>query len=214
MVACNYIIALIILAFKLIHSNQLLFKTQRNITMHTKRILLASFICTIILALSGYGQNKYVGVKLCGMCHKAEKQGNQLSIWQKSKHAEAFKTLLGSQADSIVKARGMKKPASEAPECLKCHVIGNDLAAGLFEKTFDFKEGVQCEFCHGPGSAYKTIAVMKDKAKAVAAGLKLYKDPAEVEKFCRTCHNEKSPSFKGFKFDEMWGKIKHPKPKT
>lgn len=185
-----------------------------NMIMQTMRIVLGSLITILVLAFSGYGQNKYVGVKTCGMCHKAEKQGNQLGIWQKSKHAEAFKTLLGAQADSIVKARGMKKSAAESPECLKCHVVGNDLAADLVDKGFDFKEGVQCEFCHGPGSGYKSITVMKDKPKAVAAGLKLYKDDAEIEKYCKTCHNDKSPMFKGFKFEEMWGKIKHPKPKT
>lgn len=182
--------------------------------MSTLRILFSGMICTVVLMLSGYGQNKYIGVKTCGMCHKAEKQGSQLTIWQKSKHAEAFKTLLSVRADSVAKARGLKKSAAESPECLKCHVVGNDLAADLLDKNFDFKDGVQCEVCHGPGSAYKTITVMKDKAKAVAAGMKLYKDDAEIEKMCRTCHNDKSPMFKSFKFDEMWAKIKHPKPKT
>ena len=26
---------------------------------------------------------------------------------------------------------------------------------------------------------------------------------------CESCHNAKSPTFKGFKFDEMWAKIQH-----
>ena len=34
-----------------------------------------------------------------------------------------------------------------------------------------------------------------------------------AEKKCRTCHNEKSPSYKPFKFDEMWAQIKHLIPK-
>ena len=178
------------------------------------RIFINILICAFIFISSGLADNKYVGVKTCGMCHKAEKQGNQLAIWQKSKHAEAFKTLTGAKADSIAKARGFKKSASESPECLKCHVIGYDVAADLLDKNFDYKDGVQCETCHGPGSAYKTISIMKDKTKAVAAGLKLLKDDAEIEKFCLTCHNDKSPMFKGFNFKEMWPKIKHPKPKS
>jgi len=32
------------------------------------------------------------------------------------------------------------------------------------------------------------------------------------EELCKKCHNEESPTFKGFKFDEMWTKIKHDKP--
>ncbi|MBI4549166.1 MAG: cytochrome c family protein [Ignavibacteriae bacterium] len=162
----------------------------------------------------GQAENKYVGVKACAMCHKTEKQGNQLAIWQKSKHAEAYKSLTTVKADSIAKARGLTKSASESPECLKCHVIGYDGSADLLDKNYDYKDGVQCETCHGAGSGYKTLAIMKDKAKSVAAGLQLYKDDAEIEKFCVTCHNDKSPMYKGFKIKEMWGKIKHPKPKT
>lgn len=176
--------------------------------------LVSLLICVLILGSMSQAQNKYVGVKSCAMCHKAEKQGNQFAIWQKSKHAEAYKSLATARADSIAKAKGLKKPAAESPECLQCHVVGYGAAADLVDKNFDYKDGVQCETCHGAGSAYKTITIMKDRTKAVAAGLKLAKDDTEIEKLCRTCHNEKSPMFKGFKFDEMWGKIKHPKPKA
>jgi cytochrome c5 len=74
-------------------------------------------------------------------------------------------------------------------------------------------DGVQCEMCHGAGSSYKNMAIMKDTAKAVAAGLVIYKDRVVIEKKCKTCHNEKSPFYKTFKFEEMWAKIKHPIPK-
>ena len=54
---------------------------------------------------------------------------------------------------------------------------------------------------------------MKDKAKSVGAGLHEFKDEAAIEAFCKTCHNEKSPTFKEFKFKEQWDSIKHPVPK-
>jgi hypothetical protein len=155
--------------------------------------------------------NKYVGVKICSPCHKTEKSGNQFGIWQKTKHAEAFKVLATAKADEVAKAKGLKKPAAESPECLECHAITVD--AKLAEKTLDPKDGVQCETCHGAGSGYKTISIMKDKAKAIAAGMAEYKDDAAIEKKCRTCHNEKSPTYKEFKFQERWPKIKHPTPK-
>ncbi len=48
--------------------------------------------------------------------------------------------------------------------------------------------GVQCEVCHGPGSDYKKMSIMKDREQAVANGL-LIPD----EKTCLACHNENVP---------------------
>ena len=174
------------------------------------RILTLILIVMVVVGLSVQAQNKYVGVKMCSMCHKIEKTGNQFGVWQKSKHAEAYKTLTGAKAAEIAKAKGIKN-AAEAPECLQCH---GAVDAKLAEKTFDVKDGVQCEVCHGAGSAYKSMTIMKDKAKSIAAGLNEYKDMAAVEALCKTCHNEKSPTHKAFKFEEMWGKIKHMVPKA
>jgi hypothetical protein len=150
-------------------------------------------------------QNKYVGAKMCGMCHKGEKKGAQFETWQKSKHADAYKTLTGAKAAEIAKAKGLKKAANESPECLECHAVTADA-----KLTAD---GVQCETCHGAGSAYKAMPVMKEKAKAIAAGLNDLSAKGAAEKLCKSCHNEKSPTHKGFKFEEMWGKIKHSIPK-
>jgi hypothetical protein len=161
--------------------------------------VLALLFAVCILVSGSMAQHKYVGAKMCKACHQSEKQGKQFDIWSKSAHAKAFETLKSEAAEKI------KKGAAAASECLECHAI-----------TADAKltpDGVQCESCHGAGSDFKNMAVMKDKAKAVAAGLVDFKDKAAIEKACKACHNEKSPSFKGFKFEEMWAKIKHPIPK-
>ncbi len=182
-----------------------------------KYTIASSMIVVFLLLITTTGwaydkpANKYVGVRLCAPCHKTEKTGNQFGVWQKSKHAEAYKALTTAKADEIAKSKGLKKSAAESPECLQCHATATD--AALTEKTFDVKDGNQCETCHGPGSAYKSMSIMKDKEKAVAAGLVLYKDDAAIEAKCKTCHNEKSPTFKEFKFKEMWAKIKHSVPK-
>ena len=168
-------------------------------------------IVTLVVTASTVAQNKYIGTKMCGMCHKTDKQGKQLDIWQKSNHAGAVKTLASAKAAEIAKEKGLTKPAAESAECLSCHAPEHD--AKNVEKTFNAKEGVQCETCHGAGSAYKTITVMKDHAKSVAAGMTEFKDDAAIEAKCKTCHNEKSPTFKVFKFEEYWNKIKHPVPK-
>jgi hypothetical protein len=160
----------------------------------------------LFLAMPSVAQHKYVGVTMCSACHKTEKQGKQFDIWKSSKHASAFKTLETPKAEEIAKAKGLKVKASEAPECLKCHITGYGVDKALIT-ALKPQDGVQCESCHGPGSDYKSIPVMKDKAKAVAAGLILAKDDP---KLCTKCHNSESPSYKEFKYKEAWEKIKHP----
>ncbi len=156
-------------------------------------------------------KHSYVGAEKCGMCHKSDKQGKQLSIWQSSKHSKAFKTLQTAEADKIAKEKGFKTKAAETPECLQCHVSGHNVDASLKGPKFKVEDGVQCETCHGPGSDYQALAVMKDKAKAIANGLIVHDNK---EKFCTGCHNSKSPTFKSFKFKEAWSKIAHDVPKS
>ena len=174
-------------------------------------ILYIYLFITLAVSAAYADGNKYIGTIGCKLCHQSEKQGSQFFIWQKSKHAEAYQTLTSAKSAEIAKAKGLKKSAAESPECLTCHAVTVD--AKLIDKTFDTKEGVQCESCHGAGSSYKTMSVMKNKAKAVAAGLVEYKDQASIEKLCKTCHNKKSPTYKEFRFREMWDVIKHPVPK-
>ena len=64
-----------------------------------------------------------------------------------------------------------------------------------------------CESCHGAGSEYKSMKVMKDREASVAAGLVI-----PTEETCTGCHNDKSPTFKGFDFAEYSAKIAHPNP--
>jgi hypothetical protein len=154
---------------------------------------------------------KYVGANTCvGVCHKSEEQGNQYEVWKESKHARAFRTLQTSQADSIALARGYITPATETPDCIKCHTLGRDFEDSEFLGSFDLTQGVQCESCHGPGSEYRKLNIMKDPETAAAKGLIVH---MEREKFCIDCHNPKSPTYFEFDYDPMWEMIAHPKPK-
>jgi hypothetical protein len=175
-----------------------------------KKIISLFLAAIVLLSFSVIAQNKYVGAKMCGMCHKGDKKGSQFEIWQKSKHAEAYKTLTNAKSAEIAKAKGLKTAANESPECLECHAISGDAKL--------VADGVQCESCHGAGSAYKAMPIMKDQAKAIAAGLTDFREKGSIQKKCKSCHNEKSPTNKSFKFEEawfdkMWAKIKHPIPK-
>ena len=156
---------------------------------------------------------QYIGAEACGKCHKRDSTGNQLGKWQESKHSKAFATLASPAALKIAKEKGIADPQKDA-KCLKCHVTAPGADPSLIatpakdKKGFQMADGVQCESCHGPGSLYKSRKVMKVRADAVAAGM-LIPD----EKTCTGCHNEESPTFKPFAFEEMVAKIAHPNPK-
>jgi len=171
--------------------------------------LLLGGALTLAAPVAAQSSATFVGVKGCTLCHKTEKQGNQLAAWEKSQHSKAYVTLTTAAANDIATKQGLGKPAAEAAECLECHTM-----KGATDPAAPLKDGVQCEVCHGAGSAYKTLSVMRDHAKSVAAGMTEYKDKAAIEAKCRTCHNDRSPSFKGFAFDEAWQKIAHPVPKA
>jgi len=127
---------------------------------------------------------EYVGAKKCKICHK--KDGIHPS-WLETKHAKAWESL---------KPEDQKKE-----ECVACHTTGTTAKGVLLE-------GVQCEVCHGAGSAYKKKSIMEDREKAMANGL-LIPD----EKTCLKCHNENVPeefrSKEKFDFEKMQVKGVH-----
>lgn len=180
-------------------------------------VIIPVFIVSVIIFTASEKSSsqttpKYVGSTSCAsVCHKGDSKGKQYEIWQDSKHSQAMKDLQTPLADSIAKGRGSTLAAAESPECVKCHVLGKELVESELESTFDKSDGVQCETCHGPGSEYKKLSIMKDVNLATQNGLIIHK---EGELFCVQCHNQESPTFKGFKYDEYWEKIKHMKPTT
>jgi len=150
-----------------------------------------------------------IGAPKCKGCHKT-KTGDQWKIWTESAHAGAFATLASDEARKIAADQGLGDPQQEGA-CLKCHATRASLgdAVAVNEKAnYADSEGVGCESCHGPGSAYKPRKVMLDSEAARAAGLVM---DASAEA-CSTCHNQESPTFKGFDFEKRWAEIAHPVP--
>lgn len=152
---------------------------------------------------------KYVGVGLCARaCHSSKRQGRQLPIWRESQHAKAYETLGTDKAKEFAKERGVTDP-QKSGKCLRCHSTA--YAFGETAVAPDLlEEGVGCELCHGPGSKYRKISIMRDKAKAMENGLL-----EANEATCKKCHNEDSPTWDEsvpFDFKAMYDKIKHPKP--
>lgn len=158
-------------------------------------------------------KHKFIGASACGMCHKGEKKGKQLEIWQNSKHATAFADLASDKAKEIGKQKGIENPQADG-RCLKCHTAGHGENKDLFLEKFKAEDGVQCESCHGAGADYKANAVMKVRDDAVKNGLTIVNvSDGSAEKLCKTCHNEESPTFQSFDFIVEWEKVTHPKPK-
>ena len=160
--------------------------------MLAKVIPLLMVLGLFIAKPSSNADFEYIGAAKCKMCHNKPPKGAQYKVWAAGPHANAMKKLSADEAKD--------------PKCLKCHST-----AGAIDKKFNagvkVTEGVSCETCHGPGSAYKSMSIMKNREKSLANGMII-----PDEKLCRTCHNEESPDFKGFDYAEYSKIIAHPDP--
>jgi hypothetical protein len=82
------------------------------------------------------GEAKYVGVDACTSCHEEPRK-----VWDKTPHAQAYATL-------------QKQFKEFNLDCVSCHVTGYDKPGGSTVTHVQGLESVQCETCHGPGSAH------------------------------------------------------------
>ena len=181
-----------------------------------KKIAIGSIVVIALAALAtGLGaqeetQRSFEGAGNCKMCHNTAKMGKIYTTWSETAHARAFETLGTDAAKKIAAEKGIEDP-QKADACLKCHVTGHGVDAEFHGKKYDATEGVSCESCHGAGGDYwkkKTMeAITAGEIKGASVGL-----VTPDEKTCVGCHNEESPTYKEFKFDEMWAKIAHAKP--
>ena len=191
------------------------------------RVLLTIFT-SLIMILSAQ-DFEYVGSSNCKMCHNKPAKGEQFKIWSERSHAGAFETLKSENAAKIFAEKGFEGNAWESAECLGCHVTGYGIGGyevkdeAFWNPAVEDKNGkkavkrmaglqaVGCEACHGAGSGYKSNKTMK----AITAGEIEAKSVGLLctsEETCKTCHNEKSPTFKGFDYEMASEKVAHPYP--
>jgi len=109
----------------------------------------------------------YMGAKFCRTCHSSA-DSDRYHRWLESRHAKTFEVLSGADRTD--------------PGCLSCHTTGYDQPVSEKSTRKDLR-GVQCEACHGPGSEYKSMRVMKDPRLARENGL--WDVTREV---CLRCH--------------------------
>jgi len=152
----------------------------------------------------------YVGERACRGCHHQPGGRDQFSAWRLTKHGQAFAALSMPEARRIAELSGIAGDPTRARVCLGCHTTAYDAEAWERDEAFRFEDGVQCERCHGPGSAYLDADVMRDTARARQAGLLR---PAEPD--CLVCHKEKGShtavlGLKQFVFQDALRAIAHP----
>lgn len=170
-----------------------------------KRLSILLFAFLFLLSNNLFSQNKYVGVKTCMPCHRGEKGKMVYENWLKTKHAQAFNTLKSEKSKEIAKKLNIKKDPTEATECLKCHATGYFPGEQVMP-TNKKEDGVTCEACHGPGSAYRSKHGKDKKEEGIKLGLVIGKND---ENICKKCHNPESPTFAGFNYKRDWEKVKH-----
>lgn len=145
----------------------------------------------------------YVGADKCKICHRTESRGKQFPIWEESKHSQSYKALSLPEAADIAHEAGIQNP-QQSEQCLQCH-------APLHAKAPEIKEeGVTCEVCHGPGSEYKKLSIMKNREEAIKMGLIAYNSLEDIKNKCLTCHQNAHGI--SFDFEASWELIKHPVP--
>ncbi|MEZ5069738.1 MAG: cytochrome c family protein [Bacteroidales bacterium] len=173
--------------------------------MFRKKTVLIAFLALLAGGALQAQNFKYIGADKCKMCHNKPNKGEQYNVWLKGPHANAMKTLASAESKAIAQKKGIADPTTDQA-CVKCHATTGHAAASEIA-TLTVSDGVSCESCHGPGSMYKGASIMRNQQMALTKGLIL--PTAEV---CKKCHNEESPTYKPFNYDEKVAMIAHPDP--
>ena len=151
----------------------------------------------------------YMGEKACRECHHLQGHRDQFNPWHRSAHARAFACLSSHDSKAIARLSGIDQAPSSSPICLGCHATASASENWERDEKFFIEDGVQCEFCHGPGSDYMEPEIMADSQAARRAGLKV---PTADD--CMVCHVEKGSHLavlevKKFDVVEAFTEIRH-----
>ena len=151
----------------------------------------------LLFGADASGPSKYTGPGSCSSpsCHGGVQERGETSVLQneystwvvRDKHAHAFVNLTNPVGTRIAKLMGLPSPDT-APRCLACHAL--DVPADQRARTFDLTDGVGCENCHGPASAWlgpHTTRGWKYE-KSLELGLYDTRDLVRRSEKCLTCH--------------------------
>ena len=141
---------------------------------------------------------KYIGPGSCAAtsCHGSVKPvvdsrilQNEYSTWiLKDKHSRAYQALTGAVGEHMARILKLGAKAEESPKCLACHALYT--TPEQRGRAFEISEGVSCENCHGPASAWLGPHTTRDwpHEKSLAAGMHDTRDVIHRTEKCLTCH--------------------------
>lgn len=141
---------------------------------------------------------KHEGAASCAssLCHGSSRPldahgalQNEYVTWsQFDPHSGAYRALLGARSRQMAARLGIGPP-EKAPQCLACHA--EVVPAARRSPRHQVSDGVACESCHGPASAWlpthhQSPAVTH--ADNLARGLVALERPAVRAETCTACH--------------------------
>ena len=113
---------------------------------------------------------------------------NEYSTWAvQDSHSKAYRSLENPVSQRMGKILGIAHPEG-SPKCLTCHALY--IPEKERGREFDLSEGVSCESCHGPASAWLGPHSEKNSKIAQFTSLGMY-DLSDIQRRaekCLTCH--------------------------
>ncbi|HEY6264412.1 MAG TPA: multiheme c-type cytochrome [Candidatus Acidoferrum sp.] len=163
------------------------------------RVVTCAWLITFPAQLSAQSEPmKYIGPGSCAAtsCHGSVKpvEGsrilqNEYSTWIiKDKHSRAYQALTGDIGERMARILKTGMKAEEAPKCLACHALNPP--QDQRGRAFEISEGVSCENCHGPASAWLGPHTTRSwpHEKSVALGMYDTRNIIHRTEKCLECH--------------------------
>jgi len=141
---------------------------------------------------------KYIGPGSCAAtsCHGSVTPvpgsrilQNEYSTWiVKDKHSRAYQALTGDVGERIARILKLNAKAEDSPRCLVCHALY--IAPEQRGRVFEISEGVSCENCHGPASAWLGPHTTRDwpHEKSLSLGMHDTRNVIHRTEKCLECH--------------------------
>lgn len=141
---------------------------------------------------------KYIGPGSCAAtsCHGSVKPvagsrilQNEYSTWiVQDKHSRAYQALTSDIGERIARILKLDAKAEAAPKCLACHALYT--APERRGRPFELSDGVSCENCHGPASAWLGPHTTRDwpHEKSLALGMFDTRNVIRRTEKCLECH--------------------------
>jgi cytochrome c554/c'-like protein len=168
-----------------------------------KFLLLSSLACLPLLTLPLLRAQekepvKYIGPGSCAAtsCHGSVKPiagsrifQSEYSTWiLQDKHSRAYQALAADVGERMARILKLGTKAEEAAKCLACHALYT--TPEQRGRAFEISEGVSCENCHGPASAWLGPHTTRPWAheKSVALGMTDTRNVIRRTEKCLECH--------------------------